>query len=199
MAQALAAKIQTLPEALRRSLTWDQGPAMRDWKQVKLAGGIDIYFADPHSPWQRGSDLSIHTEADLDAVATELNDRPRKRLESSNQTKPTDRCCCADRANPPFLLRKWIDSAWCCGGSADAVLADTFGSGVGRGGRGGSSGPRTPRLGAFVQRTGLRRRTPAATGGLRSSPPAGARMSEMGLCPKCHQRRGTCAMTACAA
>ena len=93
---ALAAKIQTLPKVLRTSLTWDQGPEMRDWKQVKVAADIDIYFADPHSPWQRGvnentngllrqyfpkgSDLSVHTEADLDAVAAELNDRPRKRL-----------------------------------------------------------------------------------------------------------------------
>ncbi|MGH3599102.1 MAG: IS30 family transposase, partial [Pseudonocardiaceae bacterium] len=96
MRDALAAKIQTLPQALRTSLTWDQGPEMRDWQQVKIASDIDIYFADPHSPWQRGvnentngllrqyfpkgSDLSVHTEADLDAVAAELNDRPRKRL-----------------------------------------------------------------------------------------------------------------------
>jgi len=93
---ALARKIQTLPQMLRTSLTWDQGPEMRDWKQVKIAADIDIYFADPHSPWQRGlnentngllrqyfpkgSDLSVHSEADLDAVAAELNDRPRKRL-----------------------------------------------------------------------------------------------------------------------
>ena len=94
---ALAGKIQCLPEVLRASLTWDQGPEMRDWKQVKVASDIDIYFADPHSPWQRGinentngllrqyfpkgSDLSVHSEADLDAVAAELNDRPRKRLQ----------------------------------------------------------------------------------------------------------------------
>jgi transposase, IS30 family len=93
---ALAAKIKTLPAALRRSLTWDQGPEMRDWKAVKVDAGIDIYFCDPHKPWQRGTnentngllrqyfpkgtDLSVHDEAFLDAVADELNDRPRKRL-----------------------------------------------------------------------------------------------------------------------
>jgi IS30 family transposase len=93
---ALAAKIQTLPESLRLSLTWDQGPEMRDWKQVSVDAGIDIYFCDPHSPWQRGTnenfngllrqyfpkgtDLSVHSAEDLDWVAQELNDRPRKRL-----------------------------------------------------------------------------------------------------------------------
>jgi IS30 family transposase len=97
MRDALAAKIKTLPEALRHSLTWDQGIEMQDWKTVKIDTGIDIYFCDPHSPWQRGinentngllrqyfpkgTDLSIHTAADLDWVAQELNDRPRKRLE----------------------------------------------------------------------------------------------------------------------
>jgi IS30 family transposase len=95
VAPALAAKIQTLPEALRRSLTWDQGPEMRDWKQVRVAAGIDVFFCDPHAPWQRGSnentngllrqyfpkgaDLSTVTQADLDAVADELNNRPRRR------------------------------------------------------------------------------------------------------------------------
>ncbi len=94
---ALGAKIKTLPESLRVSLTWDQGPEMRDWKHVSIDAGIDIYFCDPHSPWQRGTnentngllrqyfpkgtDLSIHSAADLDWVAAELNDRPRKRLE----------------------------------------------------------------------------------------------------------------------
>lgn len=108
---ALAAKIKTLPEALRRSLTWDQGPEMRDWKQVKIAADIDIFFCDPHSPWQRGTnentngllrqylpkgtDLSVHTEADLDTIADELNDRPRKRLQF---TKPIE-------AIGPLLLR----------------------------------------------------------------------------------------------
>jgi IS30 family transposase len=94
---ALAAKIQTLPQVLRASLAWDQGPEMRDWEQVKIATDIDIYFCDPHSPWQRpvnentngllrqyfpkGTDLSVHSQADLDWVAAELNDRPRKRLD----------------------------------------------------------------------------------------------------------------------
>jgi len=96
VAPALAAKIQTLPEAVRRSLAWDQGPEMRDWKQVQVAADIAIFFCDPHKPWQRGtnentngllrqyfpkgSDLSVHSEADLDWVAAELNDRPRKRF-----------------------------------------------------------------------------------------------------------------------
>jgi IS30 family transposase len=93
---ALAAKIKTLPDALRRSLTWDQGPEMNRWEHVKIDADIDIYFCDPHAPWQRatnentngllrqyypkGTDLSVHTPDDLDRVAAELNDRPRKRL-----------------------------------------------------------------------------------------------------------------------
>jgi transposase, IS30 family len=93
---ALAAKIQTLPDILRASLTWDQGPEMRDWQQVSVTADIDIYFCDPHAPWQRatnentngllrqyfpkGTDLSAHSAIDLEWVATELNDRPRKRL-----------------------------------------------------------------------------------------------------------------------
>jgi IS30 family transposase len=103
VAPALARKIQTLPDALRRSLTWDQGPEMRDWKQVRVDTGIDVFFCDPHAPWQRGSnentngllrqyfpkgfDFSTVTEAELDAVADELNERPRKRLEFANPTE----------------------------------------------------------------------------------------------------------------
>jgi hypothetical protein len=52
---AFAAKIKTLPEVLRASLTWDQGPEMGKWKQVSIDADIDIYFCDPHKPWQRAT------------------------------------------------------------------------------------------------------------------------------------------------
>jgi IS30 family transposase len=96
MRDALAATIQTLPAELKRSLTWDQGSEMGLHHQFAMAADMPVYFCDPHSPWQRGSnentngllrqyfprgtDLSLHTRADLDAVAAELNSRPRKTL-----------------------------------------------------------------------------------------------------------------------
>jgi transposase, IS30 family len=103
VAPALTRKVQTLPDALRRSLTWDQGPEMRDWKHVHVDAGIEVFFCDPHAPWQRGSnenangllrqyypkgfDFSIVTEAELDAVADELNERPRKRFDFATPTE----------------------------------------------------------------------------------------------------------------
>ena len=94
--QAIAASIIRLPAQLRRSLTWDQGTEMSQHAQLRIESGLAIYFCDPHSPWQRGTnentngllrqyfpkgtDLGRHSATDLDAVAAALNSRPRKTL-----------------------------------------------------------------------------------------------------------------------
>jgi IS30 family transposase len=93
---AMTAKILTLPQALRRSITWDQGKEMAQHAQFTIETGVPIYFCDPHSPWQRGSNentngllrqyfpkgisLKRFTAADLDAAADSLNSRPRETL-----------------------------------------------------------------------------------------------------------------------
>jgi IS30 family transposase len=96
VADALAAKIVELPDQLRRSLTWDQGKEMAGHAQFSVKTGVPVYFCDPRSPWQRGSnentngllrqyfpkrtEIAHFTQADLDDVAAELNERPRQTL-----------------------------------------------------------------------------------------------------------------------
>ena len=93
---ALIKQARKLPGELYKSLTWDRGKEMHDHKRFTLATDIKIYFCDPQSPWQRGSnentngllrqyfpkgtDLSVHSQAKLNAVARQLNERPRKTL-----------------------------------------------------------------------------------------------------------------------
>jgi len=93
---AIATVITTLPEQLRRSLTWDQGAEMAEHARLRIGSGVQVYFCDPQSPWQRGTnentngllrqyfpkgtDLSAHSPRHLQDVAGKLNGRPRKVL-----------------------------------------------------------------------------------------------------------------------
>ncbi|AKU92508.1 Mobile element protein [Vulgatibacter incomptus] len=95
--KALAAEVRRLPECLRRSITWDQGKEMAQHTRFSVETNVSVYFCDPHSPWQRGSnentngllrqyfpkgkDLSAYTRRELNTVAAQLNGRPRQTLD----------------------------------------------------------------------------------------------------------------------
>jgi IS30 family transposase len=108
---ALVRQVQHLPWELRRSLTWDRGKELADHQRLMLATDLDVYFCDPHSPWQRGTnentnrllrqyfpkgtDLSAHSQAKLNAVARELNERPRKTLQYHSPAEKFAECVAA--------------------------------------------------------------------------------------------------------
>jgi IS30 family transposase len=107
VADAMVHAIKALPQSLRKTLTWDQGLEMAAHGRIAIDAGIDIYFCDPHSPWQRGSnentngllrqyfpkgtDLSVHSAEYLAEVAAELNSRPRKRFNWDSPAQVLDR------------------------------------------------------------------------------------------------------------
>jgi transposase, IS30 family len=116
VAEAMIAKMSELPAQLRRSLTWDQGKEMASHVKIAQATGLSIYFCDPHSPWQRGTnentngllrqyfpkgtDISKWGPGYLDTVAAELNNRPRKRLGWRTPAEALDKLL-SEQSNPP--------------------------------------------------------------------------------------------------
>ena len=108
---ALIKQAQRLPSELYRSLTWDRGKELADHQRLTLATKVDVYFCDPRSPWQRGSnentnrllrqylphgtDLSLHSQAKLSAIARQLNERPRKTLRYQTPAEKFAECVAA--------------------------------------------------------------------------------------------------------
>ena len=105
---ALIKQARSLPQELYKSLTWDRCKEMADHKRFTLDTDIHVYFCDPQSPWQRGynentngllrqyfrkgTDLSVHSQAKLNAVARQLNERPRKTLDYETAAQRFNAC-----------------------------------------------------------------------------------------------------------
>jgi hypothetical protein len=121
--------IATLPAQLRRSLTWDQGAEMTQHARLRIDTGLAVYFCDPHSPWQRGSnedsngllrqyfprnaELSIYTRTELNRVARELNNRSRQTLGWMKPFEVFCLVCCVDQLRPRGQLQtRAVPSEW---------------------------------------------------------------------------------------
>jgi hypothetical protein len=126
---ALIKQSQRLPSELYRSLTWDRGKELADHPRLTLATEVEVYFCDPRCPWQRGSnentnrllrqylprgtDLSLHSQAKLSAIARQLNERPRKTLLYQSPAEKFAECVAAigRTRHPKRSFAKWVMSA----------------------------------------------------------------------------------------